>query len=224
MFNYSSIIKRSVEIVKKSKWLLVYGLVLASLGAGGGGGGGSSSFDLPEEFNLQDLLKTAPEDIPEKTSQVLGTFTSTAGEWLRNVPLVTWISLAFAILVVVLIGITVRYILTSWVKGALIYGTQLALEEGEVNLKNTSPTGIDSIKNLIIFNVIMFSITLGLFALLPIFWTLIYVFIKNVSVLKVLWLIAGTIGVVVAFFIVFVLFAMVSIYAERLIVLKKFSP
>ena len=52
--------------------------------------------------------------------------------------------------------------LTSWAKGALIAGLNMADMDESVDLKNVSPKGIAKIKDLIIFNLISLSILLSI--------------------------------------------------------------
>lgn len=61
MPDYASIIRRSADLVKKNKWLIVYGLLLAGAGGGGGSGGGGLS-----SKNTLNLPKEIPATYPKK--------------------------------------------------------------------------------------------------------------------------------------------------------------
>jgi len=223
MPDYGLILQRSWKIIKKHRWLLVYGLVLAGLSAGGSYQ--SLNINLPSgQFDLKNLPEITPEEIPEKMSRVLGAFTSGFAEWLVSVPLITWLLLIFGILTAFLVGIIIRLVITSWAKGGLITGIQLANQNQSVSLTNTSPSGIAAIKNLIILGLLIFGLGMAFFAITGIVFFVGFFIFKNIPVLNFFWpMIGGTVGFL-AFFLAVILFAMISIYAERLIVLKGYSP
>src|SRR4030042_3260604 len=168
MPDFSSILQRSWEIIKKNKWLLVYGLVLAGFGAGGVSFNGS--FPSSNNINFKDLQKGVPKDLPEKTSQVLGAFTSAIAQWFKTVPPVVWGLLILGITLTILIGVIIRQVILCWARGSLIAGVQMADQNQTVSLSNTASLGIKSIKNLILLSLIMFGITLGLFLVMGLLW------------------------------------------------------
>lgn len=221
--DYGAIIKRSWQITWKNKWLWVVGLVLGAFGGGGGnynysgsGSGSSSSNNLPNNL---------PKDLPKETSQVLGAATDFLKNWFGQVPVATWVLLGLAILFVVIFFIVISMIIVAWAKGALIAGLKDADEEKEVNLKTMAPSGIASMKNLIIFNLIslglMIVLVVGSFALvgLP---GLILSAVQ--TTLGTIWFVLSGIAVFLTFMVLVFLFAVLTIYAERLIVLKGLSP
>lgn len=218
MPDYGKIIKRSFEILKKHKWLLVYGLVLSSLG-------GSAGFRGYFPSGLGD--KEPPQNIPEgirQSTQVLGTFTSSIKLWLQGVPVSFWILIGLAAILLFSFAFLVSLVVKTWAKGALIYAGFQALDERQVTLINTSPKGLASAKNLIIFSLIIFALAAGIFIGLPAFWAIVFFLLKSFKFLKTFWIIIGASGGFVAFVLSIVLLAMVAIYAERLIVLKDYSP
>lgn len=221
MPDYGKILHRSIKIIKKNKWLIVYGFVLASLGAGGGLSS-NANINLPSDFfQSRGLPKQIPQEIPAQTKQVLGVFTSGFGEWIRNISSLYWLFLILGIFIFLMLGIAIRMIATSWAKGSLIAGIQVAQKGQSVTLANTSPLGIATIKNLIIFGFIMLGLILCFLLIgVPI------LFLINLAPPPInTFLMVITIpAAILAFFFIMILFSMISIYAERLIVLKNYSP
>jgi hypothetical protein len=224
--DYSKIIQRSWEITKKNKWLWVTGMVIAVFGGGsgsGGGGGGSSSgtsTSVPSDSSSPMPI----EDIKDKTSYVLGIATDSLQNWFSNFPTINWFILGLIVFFVIIFGTVVIWILTSWAKGALIQGLEDADNEKEVTLKSISPYGISNIKKLMIFGLISFGMSLILFLGVSIFvgiGYLIYSFAGSSSTILLVLL-----GILLAFiFIILIaIFTMISVYAERLMVLKGLVP
>ena len=224
--DYSKIIKRSWEITKKNKWLWVVGVVIAAFGggSGSGGGGGGSSSSTSTTLPSQSPAPIPVEDIKDKTSYVLGIATDSLQNWLSNFPAINWFVIGVFIFLVILFGTVVIWILTSWAKGALIQGLEDADNEKEVTLKSISPYGISNIKKIIIFGLISTGMTLLVLfgALIAVgLGFLIYSFADSSSTILLVLL-----GILLTFvfIIVIAIFTMVSIYAERLMVLKGLSP
>jgi len=222
MPDYGLILQRSWKIIKKNKWLTVYGLVIASLGTGIGS---YQSLNLPSNFpGLKKLPEKIPEDISEKTSQVLGIFTNRFMKWLTSVTPITWLLLILGILAAFLLGLIIRQIALSWAKGGLISGIQLANQDQPVSLANTSPAGITAIKNLIIFGLIMLGITMAFLISISSIFLGGFLIFKNIPVFSFLFPIIGGILAFLIFIFAVMLLTMINIYAERLIVLKNYSP
>ncbi|MFH1781794.1 MAG: hypothetical protein ABH835_04240, partial [Patescibacteria group bacterium] len=213
MLDYGIIIKRSVEVVKKNRWLLVYGALIAGGFASGGGAGGSGS----SRSNNNPKPDLNHEDI-------LGTSANIFRDWLASVSPLTWTLLAGGILLIVIIGIAAALIMKNWAKASLISGAQLALNDQPTDLSNTSPLGKAKTKSLIIFSFISGGITLAIIILLTIICGLTYVLMKGAPVMTVLWGIFIAFPTVIALFTFFIFLAMISIYADRLIVLKNLTP
>ena len=221
MPDYGAILSRSLELIKKNKWLFVWGLVLAAF-ATGGSYSQSANYTNPSSF--ESLPEGIPENLPEKTSLVLGTYTTAITEWFYGVSPITWVFLFFVVVAAILFGWLVKLIITSWAKGGLIYGFERAIKNEETTLKNTSPVGIKSMKNLIIFSIIMFFIFIGLFLVIPGIWVLVYLLFSQIEVLATLWVVVGILGGIILIFGSLIILSMITIYAERLIVLKGMAP
>ena len=221
MPDYGAILSKSLGLIKKNKWLFVWGLMLAAF-ASGGGYSGTSNYTSSSSFD--NFPKSIPEDLPEKTSYVLGIYTTGIAEWFKNVSPFVWFFLILVVILAILFAFLIKLIITSWAKGGLIYGFEKAVNSEETTLKNTSPKGIKSIKNLIIFSIIMFLIFMGLFLVIPGIWGLVYLLFSQVKILSTLWVIVGVFGGIVLLFGSIIVLSMITIYAERLIVLRSMAP
>lgn len=217
---YESILRRSLSIVKKHKWLLVYGLLI------GGGGGISgirnfSSYSTDAPGSQQESF----QEFSTKTTQVLSKKTDLFTEWLSSVSPTAWIALILLVIALILMSIVVALILKNWARASLIHGVQMALEDRpEVTLRNTSPVGVKHTKDLIYFS-IMNGLFMFLFiVVVPLIAWLGYLLVKNFAVLKVMWLVVAGISGTVVFVLGLIVIAMIAIYAERLIVLHGVPP
>jgi hypothetical protein len=220
--DYGAIIKRSWEITWKNKWLWVVGLVLGAFGGGGSNynysGSGSSS------SSTNNLPNNLPKDLPKETSEVLGAATDYLKNWFSQIPVTTWILLGLVILLIVIIFMVVSLVIVAWAKGALITGLKDADEEKEVNLKTMAPSGIASMKNLIILNLISLGLTIALvIGSLAVVGLPGLVLSVILPVLGTIWFVIAGIAVFLTFMVLVFLFAVLTIYADRLIVLKGYS-
>ena len=218
--DYGKIIKRSWQLTWKNKWLWVIGLVLATFGAGGysgssGGSSNSSSSNIklpgaspsPSPSNIQNFRN--------QTSYVLGAATN----FLKS-----WFILVLLILLFVVFMTATVWILTSWAKGALITGLNIADMDQPVDLKNSSPGGVAKIKDLVIFRLISTGLMIGIIVGVGIIFGLGFLVQLAVPVLGVIWLILFGIVGFLALIVAIILFSVLTIYAERLIVLKNLAP
>ena len=222
MPDYSAIIRRSIEIVKKNKWLLVYGLILAgTAGGGGGSGSGGGGSDWSE---LKDLQKDIQQDLPQKTSQVLGSYTNSLKDWFLSINTSYWLLLGLGLLIVIVLSIVIGLVIKNWAKGSLITGCSIAENDELVDLKNTSPQGLKYLKNLIIYSLIVTGISLTLIIVIPSFWVLVYFFVRNLEVFKIIWIVLGVLVGFLTFIVAILVISVVGVYAERLIVLKNYKP
>ncbi len=219
--DYGKILKRSIELTRRNKWLWVYGLTLAvfggggSGGSGGGGGGSSSTPNIPKEM---------PNDLPEKTSYVLGQATSAIKDWFISIPPTTWFFIGTAIFIIVLLAGILSWIIQSWAKAALIAGLDDADQEKEVTLLSTSPKGITKVKHIIILGLISAGIIFIIVFLAIIAILAGTVLLKSQSGIRTMWFVLWIVALVLTGIIAMILITMLSIYAERLIVLKNHTP
>lgn len=212
MPDYSIIIKRSLEIVKKYKWLLVYGLILSGLG------GGFNSLSLVNSFNQ---TPESTKEYSETSVKVLGAYTSSITEWVSTVTITTWLLVGLATIMLLIMTAVISFVIKAWAKGSLIYGVNLALKQEKPTLSNTSPGGIESIKSLVFLSIISFLFTFLTTVFLPAIWFVVFILVRNIELLNTVWIgLGGTAGIIVIFM-SYILFAMTRVYAERFIVFEK---
>lgn len=220
--DYSKIIKRSWYLTWKNKWLWVCGLVLSafsgSMYRGGGSGSGSSSPSTSPTPNFD------PSDIKEKTSYVLGAATNNLSDWLASVPVSNWVLIGTLVLLLIILGIVCSLVLRSWAKGALILGFEDAEKEIEVSLKTISSYGLANIKSLILYGIISGVMSFLITVALILVFGLVYFITTLLGNLGTVLLII--LGIFAFIFLIYLLliFAMVNVYAERLITIHSFSP
>lgn len=219
--DYGKIIKRSWGLTWKNKWLWVYGLVIAVMG----GGMGFQSFrGLGNMGNQGDKGNNLPKELPKETTEVLGQATNLILEWAKSVPVGIWVIGVIGLIGVIAIAIAIRWVLLAWAKGGLIIGLWMADKEEKVTLANTSGAGIRSIKSLIGLGIINFLVALGVvmgFGAVAGLGIVGFSFLPSPAkeILMVIWGIA----VILTFVVLMMLIGMVAIWAERLIVLEKYS-
>lgn len=197
----------------------MYGLVLAVLGGGGfngssGSGGSSGGTD-----------KKLPEDLTEKTSQVLGTVTEAIKNWFFHVPTTTWIGLGLFVFLLLLLWLITRWILINWAKGGLIAGLTKADKDEEVSLATTTGDGLRTMKPLVILDLIGLGVGLAaILGMILVFGTLaLLIWLVPEPGRIILWVLEGIIAMPTVIG-VFLLLGIVGIYADRLIVLERVAP
>jgi hypothetical protein len=226
--DYGKIIKRSWQLTWKNKWLWVMGIVLAAFGGGGSGSsGGSSGSSGGSNIKIPSVSPSpAPTNIQNfrnETSYVLGTATNFLKSWFMNISAGSWILLGLLILLFIVFSTAIVWILTSWAKGALITGLNIADMDQPVDLKNSSPSGVAKIKDLIIFKLISAGLTIAIVLGIAAIFGLGFLVKLAIPFLGIIWLVLFGIVGVLAFAVAMVFFTMLTIYAERLIVLKNIS-
>ena len=219
MPNYESIIRRSIQLTKKSKWLWVYG---ASIAAFSGGSGGNIS-------NATSGFDSTPENIenfPQEGAQVLSEATSYFTNWITTVNPTTWILLMISFLLFVGFSAIVALIISNWAKAALIHGLNEANREKEVNLTETSRVGLSKLKNMIyltiISSLVIFAAIIS-FIIIALLITILASFLPEGGPTYAIYLIFGILGIIIGA-VSFVILTFVPIYADRLIVLENFKP
>lgn len=218
--DYSNYIKKSFELVKKNKWLWIFGALVGT----GGGFSLNSVFDTfknlnPKEKTPPDILKA----IPEKTANVLGSYTSALQDWFYSIPAYKWFLFVILIFAVIVIGMIVSLIIRNWARGSLIAGIEMAEKGHMTNLKNTSSFGFKYLKNLILLSLWLLFIGICLTVITPLIWTVIFLIFRNIMIFKVLWIVVGVLTILVITFVGLIMLTLVNIYSERLIVLKDMA-
>jgi hypothetical protein len=225
--DYGKIVNRSWVLIKKNKWLWVYGLVLAAFGGGGSGSGSGGGNGGGTSKSLKDIPEYAPSDSLEKGKEVLGAATTAISDWFTSVPLTTWLWLLLVLLILFGLGLIVGMVLNSWAKAGLIFGLDLADQEKTVTLPSTSQSAQKNILPLIklglihtgIFLVLFFGGLLGAGLIAGVTVGLSFSPIAAGIIAVLLGLILG--GTVL---VLLILFSMVGIYADRLVVLHAYQP
>jgi hypothetical protein len=214
--DYGKIIKRSIEIVKKHKWLWVYGLILTFF-SGGNYNFGSNSSSLFSE--IQENFK--PEK-RQQTMQVLGETTTLLKQWVTDIPASSIVLIVLALFSLLIFAITISLIIRNWAKGSLIAGMEKAHNNEEVTISNSSPTGRKKIKPLFLSGLITALITITVFATLAFLWAFPLLILKE-SVLKTLIIVLFIMASILIVIFTMILFSLLNLYADRLIVLQNYS-
>lgn len=220
-FDYSGIIRRSWDITIRNKWLWVYGLMIAatsgsSLRGSGGGGGGTSSSDT--------IKGKIPEDLPAKSEQVLGAMSDAATAWLRGTTPTTWIMLAGIVILLAILAVIIGMVVKSWATAGLIAGLRDAQNGQNVTLRSSSPQGLAKIKDIIIFGIISGLIVTAVFIAVGLLVAPGFLILGLLPLLGIIWLVLSGITAVTLMILAVILTAMISVYAERLIVLHGLAP
>lgn len=169
MVDIESIYKKSFEIVKKNKWLWVFGMALVAFTGGGGGSSFRGAGDFAQYFN-----KSKDSSLPDTIKAADPVF-----EYFKNlffsIPPSLYISLAIGIFVLIIVGLVISVVVSSWAKGAAIGAINDAYDGKPVTLRNGSEYGIRNLKNMVWLTVVpwllYFLILVGCFTVLfiPVF-------------------------------------------------------
>ena len=207
---YGLIVKKSFSLAKKEKWLLVYGLTIASL-TGGSGSNFSRQFDSQEAGTLAGSL-------PENVQALVNSFLY----WVQHLNPGSLGAFLGGTGILFIFSIIIAWVASSWAQAALIKGSEDGLENKKVDFKKLSKEGIGYIKKFIIFAVLTFlaglvfgiavAIAAGLIALLSV--------VAKVYVLAVILGVAA----VAAFIYGVIILTLMTNFAQRLIVLKNYTP
>lgn len=216
--DFGKIVNRSFYLTKKHKWLWVYGLVLAAAS-----GSSYSNFNLPggnsntsTESNPSQLMETI-----QNQEKVLGDATTWLTQSLSQVPPTTWLLLVLGVLALIIVGIALNWVTMSFAKAALISGINAGDEGETVDLKTTGKKGWLGIKPIIRLQIRILAVTLAALIVSGVGLFIVALAFGAVQMQFMVWLVG--IVMVVALAVLFVLLAMVQIYAERLIVIKGMS-
>jgi hypothetical protein len=208
--DFGAILTRSKDLTLKNKWLWVYGMVIATL-----------TFSTGASYNFSNGRW---EKLPANNQKALEMAGKAINNWLSSIPTQSWILFGAGILLLVILSIVINWVTMAWAKGSLIGGLNDAQNDKKVDLENTSGYGLKSLKKLIIFNIINSLIFSGIIVVLFSIYGLVALVLSFVQPLMILWLIAAGILGFFTMIILMVILAMVGVYAERLIVLKGFTP
>lgn len=213
IMKYGEIVNNSIEVVRKNKWLWIFGAITGS-GAGLGNWqnlGGENKFN--QVFDGIKTDKTLQNGFP--SADVLGVYTNIIKDWFWGVSPLIWFLIIAGILIFISAAIAVWMVFKAYAKASLIWGVESTLNGEIKDLEAISVKGRAKNKNLILFWLISF----GIFLPSASIWIVLTIFLAE-SILKYIFL-------SVLVFLVMILGLMnimISIYGERLIVLKDYSP
>lgn len=161
--DFSKIIKDSIKITRNNKKLWVFGLVLASLGAGANFSSAGNFGDLSKEIQKQKQKNTIDYKIPSDPEnsdllnsnllgsnlpQVLGTVdnkvagsTSSLAGLLKTIPFSFYIALVFLVLASIVIFTAVSLYGRSWAQSGLIHGIDKENAGESLSLNQMSDRG-----------------------------------------------------------------------------------
>lgn len=135
---YTEITKRSFSLAKKSKWLWIYGILL-----------GGGSFNFGRTLGSQDFQNMA-YTLPSGFASLEKIFSN----WIAGLTPNQTLPFFTSLFVVFIFGVIIRLVVSAWASGAIIFGSQQALQSDKVDLANTSPTGLKYFKRIIVLGVI----------------------------------------------------------------------
>jgi len=217
--DYTAYIKNSFSIVIKYKWLWIFGALAGS----GSGFSLSRGFDFFNNFYPDQKPLPDPSSSTEKIANVLGSTTSALKDWLQSIPISKWVILSLLLICLIIMGLLIALIIINWSRAGLIKGIDKALSENEVSLETVSPEGFKYLNKMILWSLFLFGIVLCLTTITPLLWLLIYLIIKTITFLNIIWITVGLLAIIPLFFISFLMLTIINAYAERLIILKDYS-
>ncbi|MEI6221939.1 MAG: RDD family protein [bacterium] len=203
---------RAWEIVKKHKSLWVLGVVTAAVTTGG----------ITTNFNYRNSSPNkSSSTVPLKTD-FEQLFTG-LNQFLISVPLWVWILLISGIVAAILYALLFRLYVRAWAKGSMIRGIEEVDKNDTTSLHSSSLSARKVLNKLVLINLIPLGITFcsSLFIIAVVVIGGITIWRENYNSLFILIPLALLFIAIIV--IVNILFAAVSIWAERLIVLKDYS-
>lgn len=183
-------------------------------GSGSGGGGGGDDVNIPQEFQL--------EEIPQQTSQVLGSATNTISDFFSSIPTAYWLILAVTILLAILIAVAISFFIREWARGALIASIHDIEDQKNPSLSQGSKHGLRFVARLIklhIFPGLLYFIFISLvFAIF-----LVLLILIKAQIAKIIIAVIGAIIFLPALLVGGILLVLTIIISEQLIVKKDFA-
>lgn len=137
------------QIVKKNKILWLFGM---AIGAGGMSGNYSNSIDGKDLDTMLKIFDKSPKE-SSSVPDVLGSSTSvlsdTISSLFANIPPAYYALLGLEVLFLIILGIVISIIYSSWANAALLEGIQTATANGKLTIKDLSEKAFGSIKSVI---------------------------------------------------------------------------
>lgn len=140
------IYERSFEIVKKNKWLWVFGMILVSTSGANFSGNFNSVNNFSESFKAGE---TPFATSPSSQLSVFQTAFTAIFNILKQVPVSAYATLAISIIIVMIVSLIIVLVISSWAQGAAIGAINDAYDNKPVTLRKGSLHGIESFKRII---------------------------------------------------------------------------
>lgn len=208
------IYKKSFEIVRKNKWLWVFGMVLAATS----GASFSGNFQNFGNFS-NSLTKSASSSTPSSMPDFSAIFL-TIVSILSQVPVSSYVILGISTLIAVIISIIIALVVVSWAQGAAIGAVNNGYDNKPVTLRSGSLYGINSFKRIIWLMIVPW---------LLYFFAIVIPFILSIVVMTAFWELEGLrlfgifLFLILIFLMVFTSLAITAslIWAVRITVIEK---
>ena len=174
--DFSKIINDSIKITKNNKRLWVFGVVLATLGAGANFSSGGNFSDLAKEFQKEkqenaDLTASVLPQVLGSMDDKVATTASSLQELVKTIPFSFYVVLIILILTSIVIFTAIALYGKAWAQSGLIHGINSDISGESLSLNQMSDKG-----KLNAIEVIKISILPGLaFVLLVIASTLVLI-------------------------------------------------
>lgn len=139
------IYKRSFEIVKKHKWLWIFGMMLVATS-------GVSFSGIFQNFgNFSKLFgeSTASGSSTPANFSLLSSVFSSIINLFSQVPVSAYATLGISVVVAIILGIIITFVVISWAQGAAIGAINDGYNNNPVTLRAGSIYGIRSFKRII---------------------------------------------------------------------------
>lgn len=140
------IYKRSFEIVKKNKWLWVFGMILVTTS------GSKFSGSFNNIGNFSNSFQGAESSIPGSPTSdfsMFKTVITAVVNILKEIPVSAYATLGVSVVVAVIVSLIIILVVSSWAKGAAIGAVNDAYDNKPVTLRSGSLHGIHSFKRII---------------------------------------------------------------------------
>jgi hypothetical protein len=144
----SDLYSKAWQILKKNKVLWIFGMATLTL---------SSNYNYHSN-SASKPTNTTPQTSSHKISQVLGASTDPFSQHLHqilsSVPVGMYILLGLAVFLVIILGLILSLIYSSWAQAALLKGINTAMNNQPVTINNSSNAAFPKIKPLIWLTVV----------------------------------------------------------------------
>lgn len=205
-------IRKSFEKTIEKKYLWIYGYILFVLSLKPNAKVGNGNWEFP---------KNMPQDI-ENTTKVLGASTTYLLSLIVSVSPWVWLFLGLSVIFLILFITTLVTVVFSWAKASLVIG--LRESKGNKDIQTSSKIGREKIKIYIKYNVVLSLVVLGSILALIVFILFPYFFLSTTSEIQKVWLGISTIGGIIAGIVWLGFLSITAFFAERLVLLKNYSP